>query len=98
LGGHSLLVLQMTARIRRVLEVDLAVRAVFEAPTIAGLGREVEQARALGLKAQSPRLKRRARNSAETSREQLLAELEALSPAELQNVLRRVLDGKTPAA
>jgi hypothetical protein len=79
------------------LEVDLPVRAVFEAPTIAGLAREVEQAKALGLKAQTPILQRRARNSVETSREELLAELETLTPSELQSVLRRVLDGKTAA-
>jgi amino acid adenylation domain-containing protein len=98
MGGHSLLVLQMTARIRRMLEVDLPVRAVFEAPTIAALAREVEQAKALGLRAETPTLQRRPRSAVETSREQLLAELETLSPSELQSVLRRVLDGKTPAA
>ncbi|HEV2398901.1 MAG TPA: phosphopantetheine-binding protein, partial [Candidatus Sulfotelmatobacter sp.] len=91
----SLLVLQMTARIRRMLEVELAVRSVFESPTIAALALEVEQARALGIKAHSPILQRRSRG-AEASREHLLAELETLSPAELQSVLQRVLDGKTP--
>jgi acyl carrier protein len=95
LGGHSLLVLQMTARIRRMLEVELPVRSVFESPTIAALALEVEQARALGIKAQTPILQRRARSS-DANREHLLAELETLSPAELQRVLQRVLDMKTP--
>lgn len=48
LGGHSLLVLQMVSRIRRLLEVDLPARSVFEAPTILALAQEIEKARTLG--------------------------------------------------
>jgi len=89
-------VLQMTARIRRLMEVDLPVRSVFENPTIAGLAREVQQARALGLKARTPILQRRPRPTTDASRETLLAQLDRLSATELQNVLQRVLDGKKP--
>jgi amino acid adenylation domain-containing protein len=92
LGGHSLLVLQMTARIRRNLEVELPVRSVFEAPTIASLAREVEQAKALGVKAHTPILLRRPRPSADATREELLAKLGTLSAADLQSVMERVLD------
>jgi fengycin family lipopeptide synthetase D len=90
LGGHSLLVLQMTARVRRTLEVELPARAVFENPTISRLAGEVEKARAAGLTVRTPELKRRAPRAEDISREQLLAQLENLSPAELQVVLQRV--------
>jgi hypothetical protein len=71
------------------------VRSVFEAPTIAGLALEVEKARALGLKARTPISQRSPRNVV-ANREALLAQLENLSSAELQNLLQRVLDGKQP--
>lgn len=99
LGGHSLLVLQMIARIRNIFETELPVRSVFEKPTIAALADELQKAQALGVKARTPILQRsNARAAASSpSREALLAQLDNLSPAELQSLLKRVLDGKQPA-
>ena len=37
LGGHSLMATQVVARLSRLLEVNLPLRQVFEAPTIAEL-------------------------------------------------------------
>ncbi len=43
LGGHSLLVTQVLARVKKFLKVELPVRSLFEAPTVEQLSRLIEE-------------------------------------------------------
>ncbi|HEY6349469.1 MAG TPA: amino acid adenylation domain-containing protein [Candidatus Angelobacter sp.] len=54
LGGHSLMATQVVSRVRNVFDVDLALRALFRAPTVASLAEEIDRLRGEGSSASFP--------------------------------------------
>ncbi|APR75501.1 Malonyl CoA-acyl carrier protein transacylase [Minicystis rosea] len=64
LGGHSLLAIQIIARVCEAFRVDIALRALFESPTIAGFSQHVERALREGRGLTVPALSRAPRDGA----------------------------------
>ncbi len=59
LGGHSLMATQLTSRVREACEVDLPLRALFDAPTVAGMAESLEAAIKAGKSLQAAPIERR---------------------------------------
>jgi acyl carrier protein len=80
LGGHSLKATQVISRVREALRLDLSLRVLFEAPTVAELASRVEQSIS-----KAGELEELARN---------MAEVEELSEEEIERQLNGATNDK----
>ena len=85
LGGHSLLATQIIARVRDQFNVDLALRGLFEQPTIAALAEMVAAAPAA--RNDVPEIKPVPRGKKDMA--QLLSQIDQLTDEEVQALLAR---------
>ena len=63
LGGHSLLVTQVILRVRETLKVELPIRSLFEAPTLAQFAELIREQISRGAESEQTPIERVARNS-----------------------------------
>jgi acyl carrier protein len=76
LGGHSLLIGQIVARVREAFKVDLKLRTIFDAPTVAELAMVIRQSRGTADARSTTRIQARPRGNKRMAH--LLTELDQL--------------------
>src|SRR5262249_11847598 len=88
-GGHSLLAMQLMARVRNEFQAELSLRNIFEAPTIAELAaildRKKNQPAMPGLTPVS-----RTKNISAQHAQELLDRLDELSDTEVESLLQQI--------
>jgi surfactin family lipopeptide synthetase A len=87
LGGHSLLATQVVARIRTLLQAELPLRSLFEAPTLGDLATAIERCQKQGETNAPAVTKHLRRVDART----LIDQFDQLSSAEVDTLLAQLL-------
>jgi natural product biosynthesis luciferase-like monooxygenase protein/amino acid adenylation domain-containing protein len=85
LGGHSLLVTKLNSRVKERFQVKIALRSMFQSPTVATLAQLIEQSPAQPNNKNLPKVEPAHRSDRRSS---LLAKLNNLSEQEAQKMLR----------